>query len=287
MEVESEDEEDWDSNTKIVQVPAKTQKITGFHLMPTCLPEHKVKEEKPVLFNKLVKESLLEYFKVHWDDNSSFDNEYFEIITNPWKICVIKNLLEDDSILKDVRQEFYELDWNRRKLDLYNFHQSLDLKYLQLKNINHIYEFLKNDVMGVVSKLMNLELTHISATCSYYADTDYLLVHDDQQEDRVVAFVLYLSDIQDWCESWGGALQLFNCDNNYQPNTVERSISPKNNQLVLFPVSPISYHQVEEVTKKNFSRYSINGWFHGKIVPSSVTPTHKPRNESVINIKKT
>ncbi|GJQ75974.1 hypothetical protein Trydic_g18029 [Trypoxylus dichotomus] len=284
MEIESEDEIDWDNINKIIKVPPKTKKITGFHLMPTCLPQPRVKEEKQVLLNKSVKDSLAEYFKVNWDGNKSFDNEHFEIITKPWKACVIKNLLDDDTILKDVRQEFYELNWNKRRLDLYNFHQSVDLKHLQLRNINLIYDFFKNDLMSLVSKLMNFELTHISATCSFYADTDYLLVHDDQQDDRVVAFVLYFSDVQDWCESWGGALQLFNCDDNYQPSVVERSISPRNNQLVLFPVSPISYHQVEEIKKKNFSRYSINGWFHGKTVPSSILPTYKRRNEPVINI---
>lgn len=239
--------------------------------MPTCLPEPKIKDKHPI-FNKALIPRLLQDFKNHWIKNKPLNNEYFEIITQPWNVCLIKELLEDPTILKDVRQEFYELTWNKRKLDLYNFHQSEDLRSIDSKHIKLIYNFLKNDVMTLVSDLMNVELTHISITCSFYADTDYLLVHDDQREDRVIAFILYISDISDWRDSWGGDLQLLNHDNNYQPNCIDRNIHPKNNQLVLFPVSPISYHQVDEVTNKNFSRYSINGWFHGKVIPSNVTP---------------
>lgn len=250
--------------------------------MPTCLPEPQKNEDKGVTFHKILKDNLLEHFQIHWNENKQFENEHFEIIAKPWKVCVLKNLLDDASVLNDVRQEFYEMDWNKRRLDLYNFHQSLDLKHVESKNIKRIYEFLKNDVMKFVGNIMNVDLTHVSATCSFYADTDYLLVHDDQREDRVIAFVLYLSDICEWKESWGGALQLFNHDGNYQPNTVERSIYPKNNQLVLFPVSPISYHQVAEVTNKNFSRYSINGWFHGKIIPSNITPVYQTVQNKII-----
>ncbi|KAJ8928038.1 hypothetical protein NQ314_019450 [Rhamnusium bicolor] len=102
-----------------------------------------------------------------------------------------------------------------------------------------------------VANLTDLDLTDISATCSLYSNTDYLLVHDDQREDRLVAFVLYLTD--NWNESKGGALQLLNKDDKGQPLAV-----------------------VAEVTSMNDCRLSINGWFHTKIPPTFEMPLYTP-----------
>ncbi|KAK9680377.1 hypothetical protein QE152_g39145 [Popillia japonica] len=113
MKVENE-QEDWDKTDKIVQISSKAKKIIGFHLMPTCLPEPQKNEDKGVTFHKILKDNLLEHFQIHWNENKQFENEHFEIIAKPWKVCVLKNLLDDASVLNDVRQEFYEMDWNKQ-----------------------------------------------------------------------------------------------------------------------------------------------------------------------------
>lgn len=95
-----------------------------------------------------------------------------------------------------------------------------------------------------VSHLTGHILTNISATCSVYTNTDYLLVHDDQREDRIVAFILYITGKNGWNESKGGALQLLNTDMQGHAQNVVRNIYPSNNQLVLFQVTSKSYHQV-------------------------------------------
>lgn len=92
--------------------------------------------------------------------------------------------------------------------------------------------------------MTDLELTQISATCSLYTDTDYLLVHDDQQDDRAVAFILYLTGKENWKPKYGGALQLFTTDIDDQPLEPVKHIFPSNNQFVFFPVTNKSYHQV-------------------------------------------
>lgn len=84
----------------------------------------------------------------------------------------------------------------------------------------------------------------MSATCSLYSDTDYLLVHDDRQDDRMVAYVMYFTGKDDWNPKHGGALQLFSKDSNGQPLDAVRDVFPANNQLVFFPVTNDSYHQV-------------------------------------------
>lgn len=95
-----------------------------------------------------------------------------------------------------------------------------------------------------MSDLTGLELTDISATCSLYSDTDYLLVHDDLRGNRVVAYILYLTGKEGWDRKYGGALQLFSKDADGQPLEAVKEIWPVNNQFVFFPVTNESYHQV-------------------------------------------
>lgn len=108
-----------------------------------------------------------------------------------------------------------------------------------------------------MANITNLNLTHVSATCSVYTNTDYLLVHDDQREDRLVAFIFYLTNSGPWTEDKGGALQLFNKDHNLHPHGVVKNIFPLNNQFIFFPVTNDSYHQVCECVHKKIMTYLI------------------------------
>lgn len=95
-----------------------------------------------------------------------------------------------------------------------------------------------------MSNITGLDLAYVSATCSIYTNSDYLLVHDDQNEDRSIAFIYYLQCSDEWTEDKGGTLQLFNKDSYGHPQEVVRCIYPCNNQFVFFPVTNESYHQV-------------------------------------------
>lgn len=104
----------------------------------------------------------------------------------------------------------------------------------------------------------------ISISSSCYSDTDYLLCHDDNMGDRRIAFVLYLSE--NWEVTDGGALDLFDTDENGLPRNIVRSLVPEYNSLVFFEVTENSFHQVAEVTSSEKCRWSINGWFHGPLI---------------------
>lgn len=102
---------------------------------------------------------------------------------------------------------------------------------------------------------------------------DVLLCHDDELEGRRVAFILYL--VPPWQSSDGGTLDLYATDGeyptwclfvcvcisvildnrsfvyfsslssgNFQPQSIVKSLVPSWNTLVLFEVSPVSFHQV-------------------------------------------
>ena len=93
-----------------------------------------------------------------------------------------------------------------------------------------------------------------------YSECDYLLCHDDELEGRKIAYVLNLS--RGFTKRSGGALALLDHDAHGKPRKVAKRITPRWNTLVLFTVSPVSHHTVEEVLEDR-ERLTIGGWFHG------------------------
>ncbi|MGH0166668.1 UNVERIFIED_CONTAM: hypothetical protein FKN15_066872 [Acipenser sinensis] len=75
-----------------------------------------------------------------------------------------------------------------------------------------------------------------------------------------------------------------------QPQQIVKSLLPSLNTLVFFEVSPVSFHQVSEVTSEGKQRLSVSGWFHGRSLerpPRYMEPTqprtpHIPRDESLL-----
>ncbi|XP_077374713.1 prolyl 3-hydroxylase OGFOD1 isoform X2 [Festucalex cinctus] len=138
------------------------------------------------------------------------------------------------------------------------------------------------DVLGV-----KLEPT-VDISCAKYEYTDILLCHDDELEGRRVAFILYL--VPPWLSSDGGSLDLYATDGNFQPQSVVKSLVPSWNTLVLFEVSPVSFHQVSEVLSQDKCRLSLSGWFHGQslerpprhIEPPVLRSEHLPRDETLL-----
>ncbi|EFA10164.1 prolyl 3-hydroxylase OGFOD1 [Tribolium castaneum] len=280
----------WDNDCRVITLKS-AKSVAGYHLMPTCSRDPEENPSKRIKVSPEVRPHLLDTsykdeFKANWTRNKEFQLDNTELIVQPFKVCVVNNFLENPSFLDEIRQEFNEIDWNVRSLDLYEFFQSKDLKHLtDLPNINLLYKLLQSDVMNWVAEITGLKLTHISATCSFYSNTDYLLVHDDQREDRMVAFILYLTGKNGWLENKGGALQLLNKDNEGQPAEIARNIYPANNQFVFFPVTSDSYHQVAEVTSLEDTRLSINGWFHTDKPSTFTTPKYKPYPDGLFGEK--
>ncbi|KAF7279201.1 hypothetical protein GWI33_007607 [Rhynchophorus ferrugineus] len=278
--------EDWDKDCKILAGFSRFQSITGCHLMPTCgysdEPCNKKKKEQPLSIRPKLKSSVSDFQK-SWLGDTPISNENFDLITDPFKVSVTKEMVEDATFLDKLRWELYNVNLNVRNMDLYEFFQSKDLKYLNLPEVTRFYDFLKSDVMNWVSSITGYHFSHISATFSLYSNTDYLLVHDDQRDDRKVAFILYLTDDFGWNEIDGGRLLLLRKDKRGQPHEVVQSILPANNQFIFFPVTNDSYHQVEEVKSLTKCRLSINGWFHTKDPPVFHTPPYEPLPNSLFS----
>lgn len=114
-----------------------------------------------------------------------------------------------------------------------------------------------------------MDLDFYDLIVMFFFFQDVLLCHDDELEGRRVAFILYL--VPPWQSCDGGTLDLYSTDSeppcqcvsacktnrslwyvsslssgNYQPQSLVKSLVPSWNTLVLFEVSPVSYHQVRE-----------------------------------------
>ncbi|XP_021917773.1 prolyl 3-hydroxylase OGFOD1 isoform X2 [Zootermopsis nevadensis] len=166
-----------------------------------------------------------------------------------------------------------------KRNDLYQFHQSHDLAAINKPLINSLKQFLVEECCTWLEMATSIKLnTKVSVTCSSYNYSDHLLCHDDKCEDRRIAFILYLSE--HWLPDYGGSLELFNTDDNGQPQEVVKSVQPLFNSLVFFEVMCKSFHQVAEVGVVDRTRLSVNGWFHGplpecsNIVPNAHIDVH-------------
>ncbi|KJE97777.1 2-oxoglutarate and iron-dependent oxygenase [Capsaspora owczarzaki ATCC 30864] len=155
----------------------------------------------------------------------------------------------------------------RKNNDLYNFRQSDDLKNMDaeaLPVLKPIMDVLQGPVRALLASITGIELnSNVAMTFSSYAQSDVLLCHDDELDERRIAFILYLSP--NWNAAVdGGALDLF--DNNpatNAPTSIVASLWPRWNSFNFFPVTETSHHQVAEVFSSSKARNSINGWFHG------------------------
>ena len=88
---------------------------------------------------------------------------------------------------------------------------------------------------------------------------DFLLPHDDQVEERIIAYSLHLTP--EITEEMGGSLQIFDIDENNTSKLVD-SIIPEYNSLIMFEVSKHSWHQVGEILQ-DIQRLTVTGWYHG------------------------
>lgn len=206
---------------------------------------------------------FIEAFQKHWCSSSDFKDANFEIISKPFKICKISNFLNDE-IMEEVKNELLDIKYRRKIIDLYQLEQTGDLGTVTNKHIKMLYKVFQEDMTSWME--LNTKVTlngTVSMSSSCYYDTDYLLCHDDNMNDRKIAFILYL--MKEWSIKDGGALELFDTDEYDLPKNVVKSLVPEYNSLIFFEVMDNSYHQVTEITSPEICRWSISGWFHGPI----------------------
>lgn len=197
------------------------------------------------------------------EDSSSTSSA--SITTSVFPLALWPHFL-DPKTCHDLQQELAQMNFSLRSSDLYEFHQTKDLKQLhpstnpliaQLCNELYSEQFLK-----VMERITGRRLgTHVDISGQRYQRGDFLLCHDDRLEKRRIALILYLiekdSDLQ------GGRLFALRSDEEGRPVLNDPQIvTPQWNTLAFFEVSRSSFHQVEQIYSEQVPRYSVTCWFH-------------------------
>ncbi|EFO17959.2 hypothetical protein LOAG_10540 [Loa loa] len=183
--------------------------------------------------------------------------------SKPFPHFYLPDFLSSKEFVTDLRSELKTVQYDRKENDLYSLDQTVDLSNFDASKFPTLTKFrnlFKTDVLHWLRNASGVNLNpEVAITSSNYNYTDLLLPHDDQCEGRKFAFTLYLTP--DWKETDGGQLLLYDCDDNNDPISIAKITNPMENMLVMFEVSPRSWHMVTEVLSQR-GRLSLHGWFH-------------------------
>ncbi|KAL5015666.1 hypothetical protein ScPMuIL_005255 [Solemya velum] len=169
------------------------------------------------------------------------------------------NFLSGEQFLADLQDELLDVTYVEKNNDLYKFHQTI-----KSPCIKSLCKLMHTEIREWLSDVTGIELDdRVDTFAARYEYTDTLSCHDDELEGRRIAYILYLVP-PSWTEADGGALDLYNTDEQGQPKDIVKSIVPSRNTLAFFEVSPVSFHQVAEVLTQDHVRLSVTGWFYGK-----------------------
>ncbi|KAM6979800.1 prolyl 3-hydroxylase OGFOD1 [Aplochiton taeniatus] len=234
-------------------------------------------------------EELKRGVKEAWFKRAQHSIGDLELDCHPFPHFIIRNFINNETFLENLQRELLNLNFHEKSNDLYKFKQSDDLKTRKEPHITRLRTALFGPFRSWLGEVLGLELeSTIDISCAKYQCTDVLLCHDDELEGRRVAFILYL--VPPWHTGDGGALDLFRTDDNFQPQSIVKSLVPCWNTMILFEVSPVSFHQVSEVLSEDKCRLSLSGWFHGPSLarapmyrePSIPRNSHLPRDETLL-----
>ena len=178
---------------------------------------------------------------------------------SPYPHIVVKNFL-DDSTLDLIIDALAGLEYDFKESDLFSYWASVELTDIDHPAINILRDDLGDKLWRnkVAEAFSSKPLSSIDMAAYVYGLGDFLLPHDDQVEERIIAYSLHLTP--EITEEMGGALQIFDVDENNKSKLVD-SIIPEYNSLIMFEVSKHSWHQVGEILQ-DIQRLTVTGWYH-------------------------
>ena len=178
----------------------------------------------------------------------------------PYPHVIIKDFL-DENTLDLVIDALAGLEYDFKESDLFSYWASVELTDIDHPAINILRDDLGDEVWRkkVVEAFSCKMLSSIDMAAYVYGLGDFLLPHDDQVEERIIAYSLHLTP--EITEDMGGSLQIFDVDETNSSKIID-SIIPEYNSLIMFEVSKHSWHQVGEILQ-DIQRLTVTGWYHG------------------------
>ena len=187
------------------------------------------------------------------------NNTIRSIDVSPFPHVVVENFLDEDT-LDLVIDALAGLEYSFSESDLFSYWASVKLTDIDHPALNILREDLGDkkwrDIVAKAFQVSNL--SKIDMAAYVYGLGDFLLPHDDQVENRIIAYSLHLTP--DLEENDGGSLDLFEANEQGKSRLV-KSIIPKFNSLNMFEVSATSWHQVSEVLT-DIQRLTLTGWYY-------------------------
>lgn len=175
-------------------------------------------------------------------------------MNKPFPHLIIDDLVNN---LDDLKEACKGLDLIESNSDLYNFLRTDDFVISKNPVIVKFLADMKKRIIPLVAEIVDTPLDNTKLSIDYfeYHKGHYLLCHDDEVDDRIVAFVFYLNDMK---ENQGGELVIYDTELN-----PVKTITPKANSLLIFKLKKgESFHEVKEVLSG--TRKTITGWFYRK-----------------------
>lgn len=178
----------------------------------------------------------------------------------PFPHALLRDFLIDsqaERLLAALKEE----EFVHKESDLFSLSQTGDLVTSNHPTIRSFYLLVRSQEFAeFMQRLTGISVKPgvLDFAGSLYESGDYLLCHDDQVEDRKIAYILYLS--KHFEKKDGAEFVLFN-NNKGVPSEVAVSYPPLWNSFLFFEVSPLSFHMVGENCSSK-KRYAIGGWLH-------------------------
>ena len=178
----------------------------------------------------------------------------------PYPHVIVRDFL-DESTLDLVIDALAGLEYDFKESDLFSYWASIELTDIDHPAINILRDDLGDEIWRkkVAEAFSSKPLSSIDMAAYVYGLGDFLLPHDDQVEERIIAYSLHLTP--EITEEMGGSLQIFDIDESNTSKLVD-SIIPEYNSLIMFEVSKHSWHQVGEILQ-DIQRLTVTGWYHG------------------------
>lgn len=204
--------------------------------------------------------SLRDWINPRYLPTLSLQKLYASFSSNkPFPHLVLPSLFLPEK-LERVTKALQRENFHLKDADLFTFYQTDDLKGTTNKILLEFRDLLSSsEFIQFMSSITGIRLIprKIDLAGTLYTLTHHLLPHDDDLENRKVAFMLYLTTLQ---KKDGGALGLYASENR-KATTIVKRIQPQANTFVFFTVSKSSFHEVEEVLS-NQKRVALSGWFY-------------------------
>lgn len=177
--------------------------------------------------------------------------------SSPFPHATIDNFFQE-TVIDKIIEELSQQSFYYKESDLFQLSQTDDFDNIDSPLLQELKSlFCSEEFLQLMSHITQIEqFNMVDMLGNVYTDTDHLLCHDDELLDRKIAFILYLTDLD---ELQGGCLTLFNSEDG-RPTSVHKRIYPMINRLAFFKVTRNSFHEVEEVVGEDTYRVSISGW---------------------------